>query len=168
MITQGLKIVWSSQGAKAPEKMHLAPEKWAAWCWHAWSYSQSQTSSWYPNDFLWNSSSAIANCFRMEACLEPILASQWKSLFSTLVTDTGTVASSDITVNTYIVQSGRHLKHSCQETSREGEGRHPEDHRRMSTLGPLEELIHTCYQVPGPGCKRFHGWVGLERTQVKT
>jgi hypothetical protein len=67
-----LKIVWSS-GAKAPEKMHLTPVKWAA-C----SCSRTQTSSWYSNDLLLNSSSAITNCFRMEACLELILASQCK------------------------------------------------------------------------------------------
>jgi hypothetical protein len=34
-------------------------------------------------DIPMNSSSAIANCFRMEACLELILVSQCKSLFST-------------------------------------------------------------------------------------
>jgi hypothetical protein len=55
----------------------LAPDKWAAW-----SCSQSQTRSWYSNDFLLNSSSAIANYFRM-ACLVLILASHCKSLFST-------------------------------------------------------------------------------------
>jgi hypothetical protein len=54
------------------------PDKWAVW-----SCSQSQTSCWYSNDFLLNSSRAITNCFRMEACLELILASQCKSLFST-------------------------------------------------------------------------------------
>jgi hypothetical protein len=73
--------LWSKS---SPKKMHLAPTKWAAWQCLELFTEPGKYGSWYSNDFFIErlQSNSIANCFRMEACLELILASQCKSLFS--------------------------------------------------------------------------------------